>query len=93
MRARRAEALACCDGESVDVLITDLLLPDGDGIDLLGALSIKNPHVRGIAFSERDDATTGDQCRTAGYTAYMQKPINFDYLLNLIVGHGLGPFH
>jgi DNA-binding NarL/FixJ family response regulator len=45
------EALACCRTESVDLLVLDLLLPDGHGIDLLRAAVELRPELVCIVLS------------------------------------------
>jgi HAMP domain-containing protein/signal transduction histidine kinase len=69
--------------EQFDVLISDLGLPDGSGIDLMQALQSKRP-VIGIAltgFGMEDDIRKG---REAGFRYHLVKPIDLNRLDLLI---------
>ena len=62
-----------------DAVVTDLGLPDGNGIELMKQLT-RDYGLRGIALSgygmEHDRAETGE----AGFLAHLVKPINFSQL-------------
>jgi PAS domain S-box-containing protein len=77
------EAIAVGRREDVDLLITDLGLPDGSGHQLLGRLREVRP-VQGIVLSgygmERDVA----QSREAGFLDHLTKPVNVERLLRVI---------
>ncbi len=67
-----------------DVVILDLMLPDGDGIDVLAAIRAANPSTRVVV-------TTGmsDPDRLAAVAALqpdlvLLKPIEIDQLLNML---------
>jgi HAMP domain-containing protein/signal transduction histidine kinase/ActR/RegA family two-component response regulator len=69
--------------EEFDVLISDLALPDGSGIDLMRTLQSTRP-VFGIAltgFGMEDDAR---KCREAGFRHHLVKPIDLNKLDLLI---------
>jgi signal transduction histidine kinase len=69
--------------EEFDVLISDLALPDGSGIDLMRTLQSTRP-VFGIAltgFGMEDDAR---KCREAGFQYHLVKPIDLNKLDLLI---------
>jgi DNA-binding NtrC family response regulator len=42
------EALLVLSAAAIDVLVTDVLLPDGDGIDLVNHMAGRHPRVRPI---------------------------------------------
>ncbi|HEV2295155.1 MAG TPA: ATP-binding protein [Tepidisphaeraceae bacterium] len=76
--ARAAAALS-----NFDLLITDLGLPDGTGIELFSELKAQYG-LRGIAvsgFGMEDDV---QRCLAAGFDAHVTKPVNIDRLGNLI---------
>ena len=62
-----------------DILISDLGLPDGDGIDLVREAKARQP-LKAIALTGR----TSDQDRTeglqAGFDCYLTKPVDFQKL-------------
>jgi CheY-like chemotaxis protein len=76
-------ALEAGSREEFDVLISDLALPDGNGIDLMQTLQTKRP-VFGIAltgFGMEDDIRKG---RKAGFQHHLVKPIDLNKLDLLI---------
>jgi HAMP domain-containing protein/signal transduction histidine kinase len=76
-------ALDLSANEQFDVLISDLALPDGTGIDLMQTLQSKRPLI-GIAltgFGMEDDIRKG---REAGFRHHLVKPIDLNRLDLLI---------
>jgi HAMP domain-containing protein/signal transduction histidine kinase len=76
-------ALDLSSKKQFDVLISDLALPDGSGIDLVQTLRSKGPVV-GIAltgFGMQDDIRKG---REAGFHYHLVKPIDLNRLDSLI---------
>jgi HAMP domain-containing protein/signal transduction histidine kinase len=73
-----------------DVLISDLALPDGNGIDLMQTLQSTRP-ILGIAltgFGMEDDAR---KCREAGFQHHLVKPIDLNKLDLLIQESAAAP--
>jgi excisionase family DNA binding protein len=68
-----------------DVLISDIGLPDGTGIDVIAAVRARHPGVPAIALTgygmEQDVRNSAD----AGFTAHLTKPIDFASLRGTIV--------
>jgi PAS domain S-box-containing protein len=73
------EALALASEHTFDVVISDLGLPDGNGIDLMMRLS-NDYGLRGIALSGYGMAEDLAKTEQAGFLAHLVKPINFDQL-------------
>ena len=76
--------------EEFDVLISDLALPDGSGIDLMQTLQSTRP-VLGIAltgFGMEDDVR---KCREAGFRHHLVKPIDLNKLDLLIQESAAAP--
>jgi HAMP domain-containing protein/signal transduction histidine kinase len=76
--------------EEFDVLISDLALPDGSGIDLMQALQSTRP-LLGIAltgFGMEDDVR---KCRDAGFQHHLVKPIDLNKLDLLIQESAAAP--
>jgi len=67
-------------GGNVDVILSDIRLPDGDGFDLLRTLKIQTPLpcILMTAFGNRELA---EQALKNGAYDYISKPIRFDELL------------
>lgn len=79
-----ADALAAAlnaDGRPFDLALSDVILPDGSGLELMPRL--REAGVRqGIAVSgTADDAALASE---AGFNAHLLKPVQFDQLLALI---------
>jgi two-component system CheB/CheR fusion protein len=73
------EAVDLASKHAFDVVISDLGLPDGNGIDLMVRLS--NDHgLRGIALSGYGMAEDLARTEQAGFLAHLVKPINFQQL-------------
>lgn len=73
-----AEALQLA--EAVDVLVSDLGLPDGDGLDLMRTLRTKRPQ-RGVALTAHSRAQDLAALREAGFEQHLTKPVAIGGLL------------
>ena len=74
-----AAALQAAQAEPFDLLISDIGLPDGSGLDLMRQLRLRQP-VRGIAlsgFGMEEDVT---RSRAAGFDEHLTKPVSLDVL-------------
>ncbi len=78
-----ADALAAADSAAFDLVISDVGLPDGTGIELMSTLR-KRHGLTGIALSgygmEDDVART----RAAGFVAHLVKPVDFNQLRHAV---------
>ena len=75
-----AAAAALADGQAFDVLVSDMNLPDGSGLDLLRRLEVHPPRYGGIivsGFSMDEDVA---RSRAAGYRAHLTKPVEVQRL-------------
>lgn len=79
------DAIAVGRREKVDLLITDLGLPDGSGHQLLGRLREVRP-VEGIVLSGYGMAADVARSRDAGFLDHLTKPVNVERLLRVIDG-------
>jgi CheY-like chemotaxis protein len=79
-------ALAAAQGEKFDLLISDIGLPDGSGLELMQALSEARggAPLKGIALSgfgmEEDIAAS----RQAGFERHLTKPVSFTSLETML---------
>ena len=71
-----AEALAAASREPFDLLISDLSLPDGNGIDLLGRLTSEGRHPQAIALTGYGTPDEVRRTRAAGFSAHLTKPLD-----------------
>lgn len=76
------DAMAQARAERIDVLVSDISLPDFDGCELLRRLrALYGAEVPAIAVTGCDDAKTLQECRDAGYARFLLKPVVFEELL------------
>jgi CheY-like chemotaxis protein len=79
------EALAIAAAEDVDVLVSDIGLPDGSGIELLQAMR-KIRAITGIAFSGFGMPDDIQRSMEAGFQEHLIKPAGFSQLCSLLEG-------
>jgi signal transduction histidine kinase len=77
------EALEAYPREIFDVVISDLGLPDGSGLDLMPQL-LKNRPVFGIALSGYGMESDLQKSKQAGFLTHLVKPVDFDQLQDLL---------
>jgi two-component system nitrogen regulation response regulator GlnG len=69
-----------------DVLITDVVLPDGNGLDRLGTLTTEHPGLPVIVLSAQNTLTTAVRSTEAGAYDYLPKPFDLDVLARAVSG-------
>lgn len=82
------EAIECSDRQPFDLLLSDVGLPDGTGMDIIRHMLASGQKVRGIAisgFGQEDDLR---RSRDAGFARHLTKPVNIQVLREVIVGGG-----
>lgn len=79
------DARSRLQGMRFDVLISDLNLPDGDGIDLVREAKQAQP-LKAIAITGRTSDEERDEGLTAGFDCYLTKPIDFQQLRSALKG-------
>jgi PAS domain S-box-containing protein len=70
-----ATALELATRESIDLLISDLGLPDGSGLDVMRELRRRRPDLRGIALSGYGMDADLQRSREAGFMEHLIKPV------------------
>jgi DNA-binding response OmpR family regulator len=82
-----AESLIACRVERPSVMLLDLTLPDGDGLDAIPLLRderVLPPVV--VALTGHDDERTIERCRQAGCRDVLVKPVPTRELLGRVRG-------
>jgi len=79
-----ATALVMAQQGGFDLLLSDLGLPDGSGMDLMRQLVAQGKAIRAIALSGYGQDQDIIQCRQAGFAAHLTKPINMEQLTRSI---------
>ena len=84
-----AGALALAAPNSVDLLICDVDLPDGDGCELLRRMRafFGGRTIPAIAVTGHEGLL--DECRKAGYARYLSKPLRLDDVIEAVQSLGL----
>jgi DNA-binding response OmpR family regulator len=80
------EALGYLNGHPVDVVLTDLFMPEMDGIEIIAALRKRFPDVRVIAMSGRPGVDYLAVARELGVTRTLRKPFEINELLGVLKG-------
>ncbi|HEY3570062.1 MAG TPA: PAS domain-containing protein [Thermoanaerobaculia bacterium] len=78
-----ASALQAAEGERIDVVVSDIGLPDGSGLDLMRQLLARQP-VRGIALSGFGMEEDLRKSREAGFEEHLTKPVDFAQLQRVL---------
>ena len=74
----RAAALASLEQAPPALVVSDLRLPDGSGLDIVRAATAMEPRVPVVVMTGRASETGRTQARAAGAVAYLPKPFSVD---------------
>ncbi len=80
-------ALAYLSHHQVDIVLSDIFMPDFDGLELLRALRRVSPRPRLVAMTGQDNPNLSDMLRVAlqlGAERAIRKPFDPDQLLRLL---------
>ncbi len=69
------------DIRNYDLVLTDWLLPDGDGLDLCKVVKNRSSRTAVVIISARDDKESEIEALKTGADDYVKKPFDFDVLL------------
>jgi PAS domain S-box-containing protein len=75
-----AAALLATDAEPFDLVVSDIGLPDGSGLDLMSQLKAKYPRLAGVALSGYGMEDDVRRSRDAGFDAHLIKPVAVAHL-------------
>ncbi|WP_250451634.1 response regulator [Caballeronia sp. ATUFL_M2_KS44] len=78
------EALVCAKSGPFDLLVSDIGLPDGSGLDIARAWSALQPGRPAVAITGYGMDEDIRRCREAGFRDHLTKPVNFARLEALI---------
>lgn len=79
-----AEEVAMFERFTPDVLITDVILPDGNGLDLVPSILKKRPDLPVIVLSAQNTLTTAVRATEQGAFEYLPKPFDLDELCRAV---------
>ncbi len=86
LAASLAEADAALARAVPDVLVTDVRLPDGDGLDHLRQVADRHPALPVIVLSAQNTLSTAVRATEAGAYEYLPKPFDLDALTAAVDG-------
>ncbi len=72
--------------EAPDVLVTDVVLPDGDGLEHATTIAAEHPDLPVIVLSAQNTLTTAVRATEAGAFDYLPKPFDLDTLALAVRG-------
>ncbi|MFM9977541.1 MAG: nitrogen regulation protein NR(I) [Sphingomonadaceae bacterium] len=79
-----AEQVALLETFVPDVLVTDVILPDGNGLDLVPTILAKRPDLPVIVLSAQNTLTTAVRATEQGAFEYLPKPFDLDELCRAV---------
>lgn len=78
------EALAILQNNQFDILLTDIVMPDMDGIELIKNVNKKYPQLKIIVISANAKMKYLDELQELHYHEFMTKPFDIMKLLDMI---------
>ncbi len=69
------------DIRNYDLVLMDWMLPDGNGVDIIGNIKTKTPKTVVVVVSARDDNESEIEALRSGADDYIRKPFDFDVLI------------
>jgi DNA-binding response OmpR family regulator len=84
----KPESFPAQDFNNYDIIITDMMMPQMDGLDLLKTIKVINPNIPVIMLTAHSSVSLVVQFMKDGGTDYVEKPIDFE-LLNLKINRAL----
>jgi DNA-binding NtrC family response regulator len=77
-------AMDCVEREPLDLIITDLVMPERDGIEIIRGIHSKHPQLKIIAISGAFDGNFLKVAKAMGAYAVLMKPISIENLLSVV---------
>jgi CheY-like chemotaxis protein len=81
-----AEALAILTRRGVDVIVSDIGMPELDGYDLIEKIRGAAPAPPALALTAYAAAADVERARAAGFQQHLAKPVTPDHLVEAVAG-------
>lgn len=79
------EAVELLQNESIDLLVTDLRMPEMDGFELLAHVAQAHPFLPSVVMTAFATPEIEERLNSTGTTKLLEKPIDFSRLANTII--------
>lgn len=79
-----AEAHKVIDTGAADIILLDVVLPDGSGISLLDRISVENPRPPVILITAFGEVDTAVEAMKKGALDFLQKPLDLERMLQAV---------
>lgn len=79
-----AQAHQAVDSGKADIILLDVVLPDGSGLSLMDRLALENPSPPVILMTAFGEVDTAVEAMKKGATDFLQKPLDLDQLLQAV---------
>lgn len=83
------EVLKLLDSEDFDAVISDVVMPEMGGFDLVARLKEKNPNLPIIMMSSYASETLEEEARSKGAVGLVSKPFKLDAVTRLLEAAGI----
>ncbi|MDY7037617.1 MAG: response regulator, partial [Thermodesulfobacteriota bacterium] len=77
-------AIGILESENIDLIVTDLRMPEMDGFELLAYMSINFPYIPAIVTSAFGTPQIKERLETMGTLRFLEKPIDFHELAKAV---------
>lgn len=81
----KQEGLQIAHNQVIDLVLTDLRLPDGDGIEVLNAIKQMNPMIPVVVMTAFSDAREAVEILKQGADDYLVKPTNSEEIEKIVL--------
>ncbi len=78
------EAMDCIARDSFDLVVTDIEMPEMDGIELLRRIQGLKKDLAIIVLTAFGSTETEDEAMSLGASEYLEKPLDIDYIKEVI---------
>ena len=84
------KGLAKIRKRNFDLILLDIILPDGDGVEVLTNIKKILPNAPVLMITGGNDIEIAESCLSKGAADYITKPFDFEYLRTTILANMLG---
>ena len=81
------DALAKARSGQYEAILLDIMLPDGDGVDVLKQLHKVSPEIPVIMITGVKDIQIATECMRSGAVDYITKPFDMEYLKTTVLSN------